>query len=633
MSVGGGSVSIENTGNVTGGSAGITAENFGAGAIAVTSNGNVHGGWWDALAGKSATGAITIVVNGGNVQGGTSGGSAVGFYGGSTNTLTNYGSLSSLSGQAIYGNSGDETVHNHGTVTGNVNLGGGTNNFINQSAGTFNSTWTVDLGAAGTLTNAGTLSPGGNGTFQTTALTGSIVQTTGGKFTVDIDTEFGASDRLTVTGTALLSGKVAANMTGASLAQHEFVILSSEGTLTNNGITVDDTAQYDYDLVFRGNDLVLTVYLWGILNQIHSDLTPNQHATGAYLDALIKANPNSGIRDLINSVRGMGSEAAMIAALDRLHPEHYLAQAASAWRSSQHFVNSLPDCPQTEGTAKFSTRRGDCYWVQAKGGFYNQDRTRENIGGSEKSWGVMSGVQVVLGQNWRLGGAFSYEQSQLKTNNQAKSDGDSVLGGLVLKRQAGRTELATSIFGGYGWYDTTRLIGLPDPAAKAKGESEVGLAGGNIRLSHSFDGNGWYVKPLVDGNATYLSYGDLREKGVGAANLAIAGGEKWIFSVTPALEIGSTLALSRETSLRPFIRGGVTATSDANFALTSGLAEAPAGFAPFTVHSKFDEVFARVGAGLDVISQSGMSLNLSYEGQFSDHSDSQTGNVKLRVDF
>ena len=46
----------------------------------------------------------------------------------------------------------------------------------------FNTGATVNLGAGNTLTNAGTLSPGGAGVIQTTALTGNLVQTATGDF-------------------------------------------------------------------------------------------------------------------------------------------------------------------------------------------------------------------------------------------------------------------------------------------------------------------------------------------------------------------------------------------------------------------------------------------------------------------
>ena len=86
------------------------------------------------------------------------------------------GTVTALSGLAIKGDTGNNTVNNFGTVTGNVILGSGTNGFNNMAGGFFNTGATVNLGAGDTLTNTGTLSPGGAGVIQTTALTGNLVR-------------------------------------------------------------------------------------------------------------------------------------------------------------------------------------------------------------------------------------------------------------------------------------------------------------------------------------------------------------------------------------------------------------------------------------------------------------------------
>ena len=72
-------------------------------------------------------------------------------------------------------------------MIGNVILGSGTNAFNNMAGGFFNAGATVNLGAGNTLTNAGTLSPGGAGVIQTTALTGNLVQSATGRLLTDIN--------------------------------------------------------------------------------------------------------------------------------------------------------------------------------------------------------------------------------------------------------------------------------------------------------------------------------------------------------------------------------------------------------------------------------------------------------------
>jgi hypothetical protein len=113
-----------------------------------------------------------------------------------------------LSGLAIEGDTGLNTVNNFGTVTGNVILGSNSNAFNNMAGGLFAPGAIVDLGAGNVLTNAGTLSPGGAGVIQATALTGNLVQTATGRLFTDINLAGGTSDRINVSGTTSLAGAV-----------------------------------------------------------------------------------------------------------------------------------------------------------------------------------------------------------------------------------------------------------------------------------------------------------------------------------------------------------------------------------------------------------------------------------------
>jgi hypothetical protein len=162
------------------------------------------------------------------------------FVQGANNTLTNRGTITNLAGigaTTIIGGTGNEPVQNFGIVTGNVDLGTGVNSFNNLSGGLFNSGATVDLGTGNVLTNSGALSPGGTATVLTTVIAGNLVQSGSGVFAVDVN---GASaDRVNVTGTAGLAGKVQPTLFSLGTT-NQWTILSAAGGLTPNGITVKD---------------------------------------------------------------------------------------------------------------------------------------------------------------------------------------------------------------------------------------------------------------------------------------------------------------------------------------------------------------------------------------------------------
>jgi uncharacterized protein with beta-barrel porin domain len=285
---GSGGVAVTSTGNITVGgdsSNGIIALNSGTGAIVVTSTGNIKttGNYADGIfaAGAGAvtvtsTGNITtagsgsfgisaegggpfaVTIKSGTVSGGSGSGAGVDLAGGTNNTLTNFGTVMALSGLAILGDTGNNTVNNSGTVIGNVLLGSGTNAFNNLAGGFFDSGATVDLGAGNTLTNAGTLSPGGAGVIQTTALTGNLVQSATGRLVTDINIAGATSDRVNVSGTANLAGAVQVQVLNPTLGAFQQTILSAAGGTTTNGLSLLASPVLHAQLVFpNATDVVV----------------------------------------------------------------------------------------------------------------------------------------------------------------------------------------------------------------------------------------------------------------------------------------------------------------------------------------------------------------------------------------
>lgn len=600
------SVTIEVTGDVTAAapanSIGIFAESFGA----------------------LGNGYVSITVEG-NTSGETAG---VQIANGASNSLLNYGTIQSA-GTAVLSGTGDETVDNYGTVTGNVDLGSGANAFLNRAGGVFNTSATAAIGAGNTLTNAGDLSPGGVGALQTTALTGNLVQTGTGTFTVNLSGA--ASDRINVSaGTATLEGTVLPYLLSLPTVS-QFTIMSTlaPGDMIDDGITVQDSLAFDYELLFLNDqDLILTI---AGVNFAVSGLNPNQTSTANYLNNIFAAGGGAQ-SDILAALGNVQSLSELAAALDRLHPEHYLAQVNDTLHASLFFLSSIMSCPTADG-AYAIIAEDQCVWAKVGGRTFDQDRTWTNIGGDIEAWSISAGAQVALQGNWRLGFAGSYEQTNLSTNNFASSDGERAEGGVVVKNRWGATTLAAAAFGGYGWFDTTRTIALAGIGA-AVGEQEVAFGGVHTRLSHLLaQSGGWYVKPLVDLNATYIDYGGLSETGGGAAALFIQGNDDWVLSASPALEVGGDFKMSDGMTVRPFVRTGVTLFNDAEFTLTSSFLSAPAGVAPFTIASEFDEVFLDVAAGVDVLSAGGVEVKLNYDGRFSEDSESHAGGAKVGMKF
>jgi hypothetical protein len=222
---------------------GISASSNQGDVMVTHAGGNIatEGADADGISARSTGGDIAITLNGGTISAADDG---VEFFGGASNTLTTKGTLSIAGGTTdILGGTGDETVNNYGTLTtpGDIDLGDGANGFYNFAGAVFNSGTSVNLGAGNMFTNRGDLSPGGIGAFQTTMLTGNLVQTGTGAFTVDIGGAPTDRDFVDIVdgGTAELDGTVVVNMIAVPGAlTQEYLILSAAGGTTDDGLSL-----------------------------------------------------------------------------------------------------------------------------------------------------------------------------------------------------------------------------------------------------------------------------------------------------------------------------------------------------------------------------------------------------------
>jgi uncharacterized protein with beta-barrel porin domain len=273
------------------------------------------------------------------VSGGSGTGAGVELVGGTDNTLTNRGTVTALSGLAIEGDTGNNTVDNFGTVTGNVVLGSGTNAFNNQAGGLFNAGATVDLGAGNVLANAGTLSPGGVGTIQTTALTGNLTQNATGLLLTDIDVASAASDRVNVSGTAALAGTVQVRLQHLVLGPWQQTVLSATGGTTDNGLSLLPASPALHMQLIYPNATDVAVQSSGV-NFIVSGLTGNQSAVAAGLNGAVQSAGLGGpvLNTLLTDFTSLGSYGNALTQLSG-KPGGAISQTSVA--ATDQFVNAI----------------------------------------------------------------------------------------------------------------------------------------------------------------------------------------------------------------------------------------------------------------------------------------------------
>jgi len=628
-----GSITLLSIGNIaTSGiqSDGIFASNAGSGTTTIITSGTIAatGSGSFGISAASGSGNISITIASGSVSGGSGSGAGVEFSGGATNMLHNFGTVSALSGWAVEGSGGDETVNNHGTVTGSVNLGGGSNAFNNFAGALFNSGMTVDLNG-GTLTNAGTLAAGGTGTVGSTSLTGDFVQTGSGAYVVDLD-PLGSTiaDFIVVSGSASLNGTVVPHSLSLPTGPQTYTIVVAGSPVTDLGVTLAASPALHAVLLFNSNlvEIATAVNFSSV-----PGLNGNQQGISNSLNQAFVAG-GGGLTPVLLGLLNTDGLDAYEAALDQLSPEVVSDAQISALYASLGFANSLLSCRVNGTTTASIIHEGQCLWAGASAVFLDQGTTFSQIGFDQTTGLFAAGAQVALNNLWRLGLGASYQSSWLETGSMATSEGQQGQAGVALKYNPGPLLLAGVLNGGRGWYDTTRPQSFGGFSGSAQSDSTVDVLNGGIRLAYVLGAPQLYVKPMLDAAATHLDLGGFTETG-SAANLSVSGGSQTVYTIAPSLEIGTEWWLANGTLVRPYLRGGATWYENGNLALSASFLGAPAGVSPFTINTNLDDVMGTVGAGLDVINGNDAVLHLTYDGQFGATTQIQTVGLKGSARF
>ena len=616
------------------------------GKVSVTSSGAVSASGVDA-SGIKVTGKsdLSVSFDGGSVAGGTGKGASIDFSGGMANTLTNKGTINGGGSElAVRGTTGHETIENFGTITGNIDLGaaapapsaarlakaaGGTDAFNNNEGGTFNSGASVNLGSGNTLTNDGTVNVGSSSAKATTSLLGRFVQGVRGIFAVDIDHGANTTDKLVVSETATLSGKVLPLLTNIDFNEltRTFKILSANGGTTVSGLSVSDTTTLDYTLLYpNSHDVVLSL----AVNFNVAGLTPNQSAVASYFNSGLNGGVSAEMKQVYQILAGAPDAATLGKYLDQLFTSAGGNSVGGAIQAGQSLAFALRSCPVADGSYS-QLRETSCLWAKPVYRRFEQDKTADTARITDDTSGISGGFQTAVAENIWGGVGFSVEESNTHIDGISRLDGSWWQIGGALKYVSGPFKLSGSLGGGEAELDSTRSLSLPDISAIATGGHNLDFGTGLVRFSYSMGEDGLYATPMFDIAADYLRIGGYTESGAGALDLVVAGTDKWIVSATPAIEFGANIK-TQGLSFRPYLKVGVTFLSDDTIETTAYLSGRGPG-SQFTVASHFDDVYADITAGVQLFSLQGVNLRFNYDGKFGETSRQHGIDAKVSVDY
>ncbi|MEP9375284.1 autotransporter outer membrane beta-barrel domain-containing protein [Aquabacter sp. CN5-332] len=581
------------------------------------------------------TGAQTVVVNliGSRIQGGSGEGAAIWVDGGihpsSTDPTQNNlitvdvtSSISALSGQLIaYTGSSGVDVQNDGVASGSVSLGTGT--FTNGPTGSLHTGSTV---AAAQLVNRGQIFIGTPGSFDRTTLTGDFVQTRTGVLVIDADFSARTVDRLSVGGNAVLDGRVQV-VSSNLLPNSPLTFLDVSGTAAG---TLDGAQanMFDFDVSQSGTSYAVSAT--ADFNQPAFGLNPGQARAAGHLQAAWNAG-GGGLGPVFGALANINL-AAYPAVLSNLASETVNATGAESISLAQQHLDRLMSCPVFEGQTAIVTQTS-CVWAVASGQVFDQSAFGGAAGYSDTVYSYAVGMQKEIAPHWFFGIAAGYDDS-LISGGATSANGSTGWIGASLKYETGPWQFAAAASGSFGSYDVTRWAALGSLGGLAEGTNNLGAGAARLRAAYTIGGDRFYARPFVDLDLLYTSLSGYAETGAGLLDRQVSGSAQWTALATPAVEFGTRLDLNGGMVLRGYAKAGVTLSSTDSWSNTVSLLAAPAAAGGFSVVLPMDDIYARVGAGIDLTGlQHGFGLRAEYEGAFSEHTSRNMGSLRLSVQF
>jgi uncharacterized protein with beta-barrel porin domain len=673
-----GTTKVTSIGNITSTgyhAGGIVATGYSA--LTVTSSGNITTGGIKAtgIYAGSGGGPVAVTINSGTVSGGSGSGAGVNVVGGTDNTLVNRGTVSALSGLAIKAGTGNDTVSNFGTVIGNVDLGTGANAFNNMAGGLFNSGASVSLGESNTLTNAGTLSPGGAGTILTTALTGNLVQTTTGRLAIDFNMAGGSADRVNVSGSANLAGTVQLHLSNPQLGAFQQTVVSAAGGTTNNGLSLQALSPALHAELLYPNANDVAIKSSGI-NFLTPGLTGNQTSLGNGLNGAAQSSGLGGpifhvllngptsldsYRVVLNQLSGESATGTQQVTFDAmgqfvglmLDPFNrgttapgggvsgYASEGASAYAANGR-QRSAAEREAYAMVTKAPPQNFEARWNVWAAGFGGSQTTDGNaaVGSNSTTSRIAAGA---VGADYRIapntvaGFALAGGGTNFSVGNGLGSGrSDLFQAGAYVRHTMGPSYVAAAL--AYGWQDVTTnrtvtLAGLDQLQARFKANAYTGRLEGGYRLVSPWMGVAItpyaagqfttfnlpaYAEAAVIGSNTFaLRYG-AKDVTASRSELGFRTDRSWTLTGTlpeTTLTLRSRFAWAHDYANDRSIGATFQSLPGASF-VVNGAAQSA------------DKALTSLAAELQW--RNGLSLAGTFDGEFSGNSSSYTGRAVAR---
>lgn len=492
----------------------------------------------------------------------------------------------------------------------------------------------VNFGGLGTLSNnGGIMSPGAGLFIGTTTLSGSLYQSAGSDYLVDLDLQNNRVDRFVVSGTASLAGTVDLqlyNMGAAAPGTYAKTIVTAGGGITDHsGLTLalPKSAVASFSLAYPdANDLQLG-YTIDFAPRAKGALGANDVAFGEYVNRIQNAGSTTTLQPLAAGAFAQPSLGALQRYYAQATPSGTLAASPAALQTNLDFSGAMLGCRNGDRLASNES----CSWGALGSQHAEQKGAYGSVGYAQSMSGVSSGFQRAIRDGRTLvGAALRYDTGALDAIAGQQLKGDAINVGVLAKRLIGRDgSVSASIVAGSANYASTRTPPVGGVHATAHGNQHTSYVGAHLRAERAIERGATTLTPFVDVGATRVNAGALDETGAGALDVRVGAHSETFATMQTGVSL-ATVRHAGSTTLRPALELSVTElVGNARSATSAALDGAPTGVAPFVLTNTLDRTRFNLGPSLSISQKNKLDVKVGGAYQFSGASHNLAGYVQI----
>jgi uncharacterized protein with beta-barrel porin domain len=206
------------------------------------------------------------------------------------------------------------------------------------------------------------------------------------------------------------------------------------------------------------------------------------------------------------------------------------------------------------------------------------------------------------------------------------------MAGAVVKADLGALTLSGSLSGGIFSSTMNRTFRAGGQVVTASSAPDGGFVAAHLRASRWIDRGDWFLDPTLDIGLTALRQNAFVETGAGGFDMAVAALEQMTLSVNPFVTFGTRFDQGGTTGLLSFRAGALGLLGD-DPAVEAAFVGVGGGGPTFLIRDGSSDLFADLGAGIDLSVSDRLSLRGEVDLLLSEDQTSYGARLRLNYSF